>query len=152
MKLTFASMLAYAASASEYPRLDKQIDYWGYTWESHNVATDDDYILTAFRVTGNQDGPLNPDKPPVVIIHGSFMDAASWLGSQYWNPEGVKPFHFMLADAGYDVFLANTRGTEYARQHTTYDPAEDEEYWNFSIIEMGLYDVKGYIELANEVN
>jgi len=64
----------------------------------------------------------------------------------------VKPFQLMLADAGYDVFIANARGTEYCRGHTTLDAAQDPEYWDWSIIEMGLYDDKAYIELANSLN
>jgi len=58
----------------------------------------------------------------------------------------------MLADAGYDVFLASNRGTDYCRGHTSLDAAADPEYWNFSWAEMGLYDDKANIELAVSLN
>lgn len=78
------------------------------------MTTDDGYELIAFHITGDSNGTFSPTKPPVVVMHGSSMDAASWLDDNSNNSDGVKPFQFMLADSGYDVFLANNRGTEYS--------------------------------------
>ena len=77
------------------------------------------------------------------------MDASSWLDSQYYNEDGVKPFQFMLADAGYDVYLASNRGTTYSRGHKRYNSERrPEKYWDFSWAEMGLYDDKAFIKFA----
>ena len=53
----------------------------------------------------------------------------------------------MLADAGYDVYIASYRGTEYSRGHVTLDNTSS-EYWDFTWAEMGKYDDKALIEFA----
>jgi len=58
----------------------------------------------------------------------------------------------MLADSGYDVFIASYRGTSLNRGHTTLDASTDPDYWDFSYAEMGLYDDKALIEMAVSLN
>lgn len=48
---------------------------------------------------------------------------------------------YILSDAGFDVWLGNTRGSYYSMRHTHLDPVHDAEYWNFSFEEMGRYDI-----------
>ena len=43
-------------------------------------------------------------------------------------------------DAGYDVWLANGRGTRYSLEHTTLDARTDPAYWDFSWDLQGKYD------------
>ncbi|XP_042494016.1 triacylglycerol lipase 2 [Macadamia integrifolia] len=47
---------------------------------------------------------------------------------------------FILADSGFDVWIANTRGTRFSRQHATLD-ASKPEYWNWSWDELVDYDL-----------
>ena len=74
-----ALVLAGLVSASDYPRFDEQIDWYGYTWTDHVITTDDGYELVTFRITGDGSTTFAPDKPPIVIMHGMTMDASSWL-------------------------------------------------------------------------
>ena len=132
----------------DYSEWDAAINPWGYGYTAHEITTSDGYILTTFRITEDAEGnALTPSMPPVVIMHGNSMDASTWLASQANNSDGVKPFQLMLADAGYDVYCASNRGTVMSRQHTTLDVAS-QEYWDFSWLEMGLYDVRANIEFA----
>lgn len=41
----------------------------------------------------------------------------------------------ILADLGYDVFLANSRGTVYSLEHENLD-IKSEEFWDFSFSDM----------------
>ena len=55
--------------------------------------------------------------------------------------DGLKSMAFFFADAGFDVWMNNSRGTCFSRQHKYLDPdADKREYWDYSFQEMGIYD------------
>lgn len=54
--------------------------------------------------------------------------------------DGLNSFAFFFADAGFDVWLNNSRGNCYSRDHKYLDPDNDEEYWDFSFHELGKFD------------
>lgn len=52
----------------------------------------------------------------------------------------------MFADAGYDVWLGNARGTIPSRAFDSLNQMNPKEYWNFSWNEIGRYDLHSMIE------
>lgn len=54
---------------------------------------------------------------------------------------------FVLANEGYDVWLANNRGTRYGTAHVSLD-TKSEEFWSFSQEQMGLYDLPANIDFV----
>lgn len=72
----------------------------------------------------------------------SNMSAQEWL--VFTDAANTLPY--LLSDAGYDVWIGNNRGTINFSSHETLDPILDaEKYWNFSFMEMGLYDLEAEI-------
>jgi len=55
--------------------------HWGYKWEAFKITTDDDYVLTTFRITERKGQKVVPDPSlnPVMLMHGLGCDATSWV-------------------------------------------------------------------------
>ena len=49
-----------------------------------------------------------------------------------------------LAEAGYDVWVGNNRGTDYSQEHSSLLPT-DAEFWNFTWETMGKYDLPAMV-------
>ena len=58
---------------------------------------------------------------------------------------------FFFADAGFDVWMNNSRGNRYSRDHKYLDPDVDKEYWNFSFDELGKYDLPAVIDYVLKI-
>ena len=58
---------------------------------------------------------------------------------------------FRLAEAGYDVWLGNNRGTTFSRKHEAFDAKKDRNFWDFSFAELGMYDATAQIDYVREV-
>lgn len=59
--------------------------------------------------------------------------------------ETANTLAFVLATHGYDVWLANYRGSVYSTNHTQF-PVNSEQFWSFSIDEMVKYDLPAEID------
>ena len=117
------------SGSEDYARFAAIMSKHGYDWEAHKITTEDDYILTTFHVLGRTgEDRVTADKGSVLAMHGGYQDAANWLEGFY---DSV-PFHLQLADAGYDVWIGNNRGTEYSQGHKSLDSKTDGDFWKYS--------------------
>lgn len=121
-----------------------------YMVETHYVTTRDGYILAVYRIVN----PLieQSKTTPVLLYHGLLASSRGFLvaseGGFPWEDckEVGNNLGFELAKRGYDVWLGNTRGNTYSRNHTTLDPKIDRAYWDFSMDEIIKYDVRSMVD------
>ncbi|KAF9184195.1 cholesterol esterase [Haplosporangium sp. Z 767] len=75
-------------------------------------------------------------KPVVLLYHGFMMCSEVWL----CNLDEERNLAFILAEAGYDVWLGNARGNKYSLKHMFLKPHE-KKFWEFSMDELALFDM-----------
>ncbi|RZC36685.1 Abhydro lipase domain containing protein, partial [Asbolus verrucosus] len=121
--------------------------------EIYDVTTQDGYILKLFRIPR-----INPKG--VILIHHSIATYSRiylWQGNNSLGEHIGKFEHLItfkiialtLWHNGYDVWLANHRGTSYSNKHVNMTTS-DYSYWDFSFHEIGLYDVSSEIEFIRK--
>lgn len=103
--------------------------------ESHDVVTEDGYILKVFRIQKKNTHIVSGLKP-IFLQHGLLDSSDTWL----INDEDKAP-GFMLANAGYDVWLGNSRGNKHSRRHQTLNPDKGAAFWQFTFQHMADYDL-----------
>lgn len=116
----------------------------GYPVEEHTVQTSDGFLLSVQRIPHGKHPDLLRDVPRKVVFlqHGLLSSSSDWVIN---FPE--QSLGFILADAGYDVWMGNTRGNTYSRRHVKYTPRM-KEFWNYSFDEMAKYDLTAIIDYA----
>lgn len=110
----------------------------GYGCEQHDIQTPDGFILSAQRMS-SPTVPKNSSKV-VILQHGLFDSAVTWIIN---FPH--QSFGYILADAGFDVWLINSRGNKYSHSSVKYTP-DQREFWAFSWDEMSLIDVPAVVD------
>ncbi|CEG37152.1 RxLR-like protein [Plasmopara halstedii] len=154
LAITFVSAQEEIHEAITYPdyglSVMEIIRARGFSVEEHKVTTSDNYILTMYRLPrtyeeSQRNSTIATDKSPVYLIHG-LLDSSFTFVCNFRN----QSLAYILADAGYDVWLGNNRGTTWSSQHLTY-PTESDEFWNFSWQEMALYDMPAMINYVLNV-
>merc|ERR1719382_2013664 len=72
----------------------------GYACECHNITAPDGFIMQTARIpsTGKPSS-----KPPVFLMHGFITTGLDFV----FQPEVKNSLPYLLADAGYDVWIGN---------------------------------------------
>ncbi|XP_066048013.1 putative lysosomal acid lipase/cholesteryl ester hydrolase [Chamaea fasciata] len=120
--------------------ISQKILFHGYPSEEYDVMTEDGYILSLNRIPhGRGDAGLSGSRTPVLIVHGFCLDGGDWVDN---FPDSS--LAFILADAGYDVWIGNNRGNSWSRRHHDLSIGS-EEFWDFSFHEMAMYDLPAMV-------
>ncbi|NXP25146.1 LIPM Lipase, partial [Scytalopus superciliaris] len=118
----------------------QKICFHGYTSEEHEVMTEDGYFLSLNRIPhGRGSAGHSASKSPVLIVHGFSLDGGDWVDNLPNNS-----LAFILADAGYDVWIGNNRGNSWSRRHMSLS-VHQEKFWDFSFHEMAIYDIPAMV-------
>ncbi|KAL8199501.1 hypothetical protein R6Q57_013069 [Mikania cordata] len=118
------------------------VTQFGYKCQEIDVMTEDGYILNVQRIpVGRHDGGDGGrrKRQPVLLQHGVLVDGMTWLLN---SPE--ESLALILADNGFDVWIANTRGTSFSRRHVSLDP-DTPEFWDWTWDEIAAHDLPAVI-------
>lgn len=115
--------------------------------EEHFVTTSDGYVLGTYRIPhGLQPGwPDAQPRPAVLLQHGLLDSSATWVLN---DPD--QSLAFILAEAGWDVWLGNSRGNAYSRNHTGLGPGSA-AFWDFSFDDMASGDLPALVAYVKDV-
>ncbi|KAI5636946.1 alpha/beta hydrolase fold domain-containing protein [Phthorimaea operculella] len=121
------------------------ISSYGYPSERHRAHTEDGYVLQLHRIPAGRRSirrsgePRAKGKKAVLLVSGLLGSSGDFV---IMGPD--RSLSFILADAGYDVWVGNLRGDMYTahKNLTRRDPA----FWDYSFHEHGKYDLPAMID------
>ncbi|CAD5218865.1 unnamed protein product [Bursaphelenchus okinawaensis] len=142
-----AAVVSFVAGFDAEEQMDtiEIISHWGYEAEEHIAETEDGWLLKLHRIPrGKNDKNDGTPKPVVILQHGIQCSSDNWVLNSPEQSAG-----FVFADAGYDVWLTNSRGNVYSK-HKNYTRA-DKRFWRFTNDDMQQYDLPAVFDLIENV-
>ena len=108
----------------------------GYPLEKHVYTTKDGYINTVYRIPG----PKVAGKKPVIIYQHGLIDCSNSIICAEEDSLGLR-----LVNAGYDLWMNNSRGNRYSKEHMHIDveyatKEQRDKYFEFSFQELAEFD------------
>ncbi|XP_046584376.1 lysosomal acid lipase/cholesteryl ester hydrolase-like [Haliotis rubra] len=113
----------------------------GYPCEEYSVQTEDGYLLGVQRIpygVRNKD----PQRPVVFLQHGLLCSSTNFVTNL-----ANESLAYILADAGFDVWLGNNRCNTYSLRHVSLKPDQD-AFWAFRYDEFAKYDFPAQLNFA----
>lgn len=113
------------------------------------METEDGYLLELHRIPYSLKAPKDAKRQPVFLMHGLLDSSSTWV---LMGPDNA--LAYLLADAGYDVWMGNARGNRYSRKHVTLNPDGNrrnrQRFWKFSWHDIGTIDLPTMIDFILE--
>ncbi|KAJ2504666.1 hypothetical protein GGI11_007283, partial [Coemansia sp. RSA 2049] len=106
-----------------------------------NADADTDVRTTGILAPEDRQASMRSTRPVVLFWHGFMLSSECFV----CHPDWINILPFRLAEAGYDVWLGNSRGNKYSYKHLRLTP-EDRRFWDFSIDEIATIDVPTTVE------
>ncbi|XP_029202026.2 gastric triacylglycerol lipase-like [Acropora millepora] len=127
----------------------QMIRYYGYPAEEYTVKTDDGYLLNIHRIPPGekrvQQDCSSGSRSVVFLQHGLLSTSSDWITNLPNQSLG-----FILADAGFDVWMGNVRGNTYGLRHIKF-PLHSDQFWNFSWDEIARYDIPAMLKFVTRM-
>ena len=116
------------------------IESFGYKLEENPVITDDGYILSLWHLN-----PKFPNGKTVFFQHG--FTCTAWIFFHL----GENSLPFYLLKEGYDIWLANNRGSYFSPGHISKDPKDPKSgYNNYSMDDFVASDMPAMVKYIKE--
>ena len=120
-----------------------QVRVFNLDCEHYAVPTPDGFLLDMIHIP-----PLHAGAYPIILQHGLLDCAAAFL----FNAQRQQNLATALHDAGYDVWMPNSRGNHYSMNNTKHSQKSSDYWEGIDMDEMAQYDVPANIDLVLNVS
>ncbi|CAH0560010.1 unnamed protein product [Brassicogethes aeneus] len=148
----FFALIALCAGSTltrsgSFGNIENLVKENNYAYERFEVQTEDGYIMELYRVFDVQNRKQQSDKEAVLLFHGYLYNCEEFaMGGD------AESLAFYLVQQGYEVYLANARGTTYGMRHIHLNPKTDAAFWRFSFHDIGTKDLPAIVDKVLEVS